>query len=422
MLEIPVDSFYLRMFSVGMVIMNENRSNRKSVCMPVYSFYPFDPRVRRAAEALLEKGHSVDIICLKEEGDKKTDSFNGVGIHRVSLTHNRGGYLRYIYHYTSFFLQVFFTLNALDRKKKFDVIHVHSIPDFLVFLAVFQRLKGRKIILDLHEVMPEIFAARFNKKMDSFLVKLVSVLEKMSCAFAQNVITVNDVRKEVLEGRGVAKEKIVVIMNAPNQKLFVKKDLGNFINKFQTDSKFVTVYVGGINYERNLEVILKAMAQIRNEIPNIFFIMFGHTYGQGEKYVEELMSLAQDLGISENVYFGGQLPGKDVASYMELADFGIVSYVKNPMTELAMPNKVFEYSMADVPIISCKLKGIYALLGDKAAVYYEAGDHMDLAKKIMWIHQNKDKTRSYVENARKVYKRYNWNVMKNRLQELYENL
>jgi glycosyltransferase involved in cell wall biosynthesis len=410
------------MFSAGKASMIKNISSKKSVCMPVYSFYPFDPRVRRAAEALIEKGHSVDIICLKEEGDKKTDSFGGVGIHRVSLTHNRGGYLRYIYHYTSFFLQVFFTLNALDRKKKFDVIHVHSIPDFLVFLAIFQKLKGRKIILDLHEVMPEIFAARFNKKMNSFLVKLVSVLEKISCGFAHRVITVNDVRKDVLEYRGVPKEKIVVIMNAPNQKLFVKKDLKDFKNKYQIDSKFITVYVGGINYERNLEVILKAMAQIKNEIPNIFFIMFGHTYGQGEKYVNELKSLAADLGISKNVYFGGKLPGEDVASYMELADFGVVSYVKNPMTELAMPNKVFEYSMADVPIISCKLKGMHALLGDSAAIYYEAGDHVDLAKKIKWVYHNKDKTKSYVENARKVYKRYNWVIMKSRLQKLYENL
>lgn len=399
-----------------------NNSSRKSICMPVYSFYPFDPRVRRAAEALLEKGHSVDVICLKEEGDKKTDSFNGVGIHRVSLTHKRGGYLRYLYHYTMFFFQVFITLNMLDRKKKFDVIHVHSLPDFLVFVTLIQKLKGKKIILDLHEVMPEIFAARFNKKMNSFLVKLVCILEKISCGFAHYVITVNDVRMEVLVNRKVPKEKIIVIMNAPNQKLFVKKDLEDFKEKFNLDSKFVTVYVGGINYERNLEVILKAMAQIKNDIPNIFFIIFGHTYGQGAKYVAELKRLAKDLGITENVYFGGQLPGEDVASYMELAEFGIVSYLKNPMTELAMPNKVFEYSMADVPIISCRLKGMYTLLGEDGARYYEAENHADLAKKIKWLYNNKDKSNKYVDVAREIYKKYNWEVMKNRLQKMYDDL
>jgi glycosyltransferase involved in cell wall biosynthesis len=397
-------------------------SSKKSICMPVYSFYPFDPRVRRAAEALIEKGHSVDVICLKEEGDKRTDTFNGVGIHRVSLTHKRGGYLRYVYHYVVFFLQVFLFLNSLDRKKKFDVVHVHSLPDFLVFVAIIQRLKGKKIVLDLHEVMPEIFAARFNKKMDSFFVNIACAIERISCGFAHYVITVNDVRKDVLVSRHVPTEKITVIMNAPNKKLFVKKDLEDFKRKHNIDSKFTTVYVGGINYERNLEVILKAMAQIKNEIPNIFFIIFGHTYGQGEKYVAELKRLVKDLGITENVYFGGQLPGEDVASYMELAEFGIVSYLKNPMTDLAMPNKVFEYSMADVPIISCRLKGISALLGNTAAIYFEPEDHIDLANKIKWIYYNKADSKRYVDCARKIYKKYQWEVMKNRLQKMYDRL
>jgi glycosyltransferase involved in cell wall biosynthesis len=397
-------------------------SSKKSICMPVYSFYPFDPRVRRAAEALIERGHSVDVICLKEEGDKSADSFNGVGIYRVSLTHKRGGYLRYLYHYSMFFLQVFFTLNALDRKKKYDIIHVHSLPDFLVFVAKIQKFKGKKIVLDLHEVMPEIFAARFNKNMNSPLVKVVGTLERISCAFANSIITVNDARKAVLISRGIPKEKITVIMNAPDKKLFVKKDLREFKKKFQLEDKFVTVYVGGINYERNLEVILKAMAQLKDEIPNLFFILFGHTYGQGEKYLNELKNLAKDLGISKEVYFGGQLAGEEVASFMELADFGVVSYLKNPMTELAMPNKVFEYSMADVPIISCKLKGIHALLGDDAAIYFEPENHMDLAKKIKWIHENPDKSKKYVEAAQKIYRLYNWENMKKRLMALYENL
>jgi glycosyltransferase involved in cell wall biosynthesis len=396
-------------------------TSKKSICMPVYSFYPFDPRVRRAAEALIEKGHKVDVICLKEEGDKKTDSFNGVGIHRISLTHKRGGYLRYIYHYTMFFLLVFLTLNALDRKKKFDVIHVHSLPDFLVFVAIIQKLKGKKIILDLHEVMPEIFAARFEKNMDSFLIQLVCVLEKISCKFADVVITVNDVRMEVLVNRNVPREKIAVIMNAPNKKLFVKKDLGDFKTKFNLDSKFVTVYVGGINQERNLEVLIKAIAQLKDEVPDLFFILFGHTYGQGKKYLNDLKKLASDSGVSDRIYFGGQLAGEAVASYMELADFGVVTYLKNPMTDLAMPNKVFEYSMADVPIISCRLKGMYTLLGEDGAIYYEAENHEDLAKKIKWLHDNKEKSKEYVDAARKIYKKYNWGVMKNRIQKMYDN-
>jgi glycosyltransferase involved in cell wall biosynthesis len=122
------------------------------------------------------------------------------------------------------------------------------------------------------------------------------------------------------------------------------------------------------------------------------------------------------------VYFGGQLPGEDVASYMELAHFGVVSYVMNPMTELAMPNKVFEYAMADIPIISCKLKGIYTLLGDDGAIYYEPENHEDLAQKIKWLHNNRNDAKKHVENAKSVYENLNWNVMKDRLQRFYDTL
>jgi glycosyltransferase involved in cell wall biosynthesis len=403
--------------------MEDEMVNEKSICMPVYSYYPFDLRVRRAAEALLEKGHKVDIICLRDADESKFGMFNGVNIYRVSLIHRRGGYLRYIYHYTLFFLQIFVLLNILDLRKKYDVIHVHSLPDFLVFGAIVQKLKGKKIILDLHEVMPEIFAARFNKDMNSFRVKIMCVLERLSTTFADRVITVNDVRKEVILNRGVPSGKIVVIMNAPDEKLLVKRDLKDFKAKFRLKDKFITVYIGGINYERNLEVVLRALSIVKKDIPNIFFIIFGHTYGlAGEKYKDDLKALADDIGLSENVYFGGQLPGEDIASYMELAHFGIVSYVKNPMTELAMPNKVFENIAANNPIISCRLKGIYTLLGEEAAIYYEPENEHDLAEKIKWIHFNRDETKKLVKNARIVYKKFSWNVMKRRLQELYETI
>ncbi len=403
--------------------MEDEKVKEKSICMPVYSYYPFDLRVRRDAEALLEEGHKVDIICLRDAKESKFSMFNGVNIYRVSLIHRRGGYLRYLYHYMVFFLQVFVLLNTLDSKKKYDVIHVHSLPDFLVFVAVMQKLKGKKIILDLHEVMPEIFAARFNKDMKSFRVKIACILERISTIFANRVITVNDLRKEVIINRGVPSEKIVVIMNTPDEKLLVKRDLEDFKAKLRLKEKFITVYIGGINYERNLEVVLKAISIVKKDIPNIFFIVFGHTYGlTGEKYKNDLKALANNLGSSENVYFGGQLPGEEIASYTELAHFGIVSYVKNPMTELAMPNKVFENIAANKPIIACRLKGIYTLLGDEAAIYYEPEDEVDLAKKIKWIHQNKIETEKMMEKAKEVYKKHTWKVMKDRLIRLYNEI
>jgi glycosyltransferase involved in cell wall biosynthesis len=319
-----------------------------------------------------------------------------------------------------FFFLVFCTLNRLDIRKKFDVVHVHSLPDFLVFVAVFQKLKKRKIILDLHEVMPEIYAARFKKDMGSSLVKFVCVLERKSCSFAHQVITVNDARREVLEGRGVPTEKITVIMNTPDDKIFIKKNVDVFKRQLNLEDKYITVYVGGINPERNLEVIIKAMAILKKDIPELYFVLFGHSYGQeGSHYVDDLKALAREQGVSDSVYFGGRLAREDVAGYMDLAHFGVISYLANPMTELAMPNKVFEYIALDVPIISCRLKGLYSLMGDEAAIYFEPENEEDLAAKIKLLHGDQDMANRLIKSGKEIYVNYTWQIMKDRLNALY---
>ncbi len=404
-------------------VMDDKKRDRKSICMPIYSYYPFDPRVRRAASALLENGYNVDVICLRGRDEKKFDVHNGVNIYRVALQHIRGGYLRYLYNYGMFFLLSFLMLNSLDRKKNYNVVHVHSLPDFLVFISLFQRRKEKKIVLDLHEAMPEIFAARFNKNMDSMLVKVPIFLEKISIAFASHIITVNNTIKELYINRGVPEKKITVIMNSPDEKLSSTKDLRDFKMKFNLDDKFVLVYVGGINYERNLEVILHAISKINHDIPNLFFIIFGHMYGQkGQSYKESLKNLVKQLGLEDSVYIGGKVNPEEVSSYLDLSDFGIVSYIRNPLTDVAVPNKIFEYIALNKPIIVVNFKALHSLMGDDAAIYYKPEDADDLAQRIKWLFNHKNDLMGMKQNAQKVYEECKWEVMKERLLRMYENL
>lgn len=403
--------------------MENEKVNKKSICMPVYSYYPFDTRVRRAANALSDNGYNVDVICLRGKDEEKFVIHEGVNVYRLPLVHIRGGYLRYLYNYGLFFLLSFLMLNSLDRKKNYNVIHVHSLPDFLVFITLFQRKKGKEIVLDLHEAMPEIFAARFDKDLGSKIVKIPIFLERISISFASRVITVNNTIKELYISRGVIKEKITVIMNSPDEKLYLKKDLTEFKTKLELDKRFVLVYVGGINYERNIEVIIKAMSKVRQKIPSIFFLLFGHMYGQkGEEYKEQLKDLIKKLGLKDKIYFGGKLEPEEVKSYLDLTDFGVVSYVRNPLTEIAVANKVFEYIALNKPVIVVNLKALHSLLGDDAAIYYKAEDDDDLAAKMLWIHGHKNELKGMIENAHKIYEKCKWEVMRERLLKMYEEL
>jgi glycosyltransferase involved in cell wall biosynthesis len=222
---------------------------------------------------------------------------------------------------------------------------------------------------------------------------------------------------------GVPQKKIVVIMNSPDEMQRTKKDISEFNTKLGLENKFVVVYVGGINQERNIEVIIKAIAKTKPKIPNIYFVLFGHTLGQkGEGYKEGLNTLAFELGLKENVYIGGRLPPFDVSSYLDLADFGVVTYVSNPLTEVAVPNKVFEYIALDKPVISVRLRALHSLFGDKALLYYEPENADDLAAKMIKLYENKNSLDDMKNNAKEVYDKCKWDVMRKRLQKMYNEL
>src|SRR5947207_839876 len=94
----------------------------KRVAMVLFSYYPDDPRPRRAAEALVECGMSVDMICLRENpGDVKHESFNGVDIRRVPVTRQRGGMFRYFYQYSAFLLISSAIILMRSLRRRYDL-------------------------------------------------------------------------------------------------------------------------------------------------------------------------------------------------------------------------------------------------------------------------------------------------------------
>jgi glycosyltransferase involved in cell wall biosynthesis len=383
--------------------------------MVVYSYYPFDPRVRKEVRALVARGYEVDVICLRDKGEVKSEKVDGAHIHRLSMEMVKGGYLRYLFQYTISMMMAFRLLTRLYFKKRFDVVHVHSLPDFLVFAAAVPKLFGAKVVLDLHEAMPEILAARFNLDMRSGLVKLAAFLEKLSCDFSNRVVTVNESIKELLERRVSHPNRITVIMNSPDRSISEQKEVG--IPGIDHSNKYLIVYVGGINKERNLEVLIKAAAILKKEMP-IHLAIFG--YGK-EDYRERLKELARGLGLERNVHFGDWIPHEYALSYMNLSRVGVVSYVDSPLTNVAVPNKVFEFASLGKPLVIARLDALRRLF-EGAALFYEPENPEDLSRAIRTIEKDDALAEELASKARAVYEVNNWDVMKDRLYRLYDEV
>src|SRR5688572_22525848 len=146
----------------------------KRVAMVLFSYYPADPRPRRAAEALVESGLSVDMICLREDdNDHKQDRFNGVEIRRVPIRRRRGGVLGYLFQYSAFLLTSSAIIAFRSLSRRYDLVYVHNMPDFLAFSGVIPKLFGAKVILDLHDPMPELMRTIFGLSEDAAAVRLL---------------------------------------------------------------------------------------------------------------------------------------------------------------------------------------------------------------------------------------------------------
>ena len=101
------------------------------------------------------------------------------------------------------------------------MVHVHNVPDFLVFSAAFPKWKGVPVILDIHDLLPEFYASKFKVSHNSFLFKLLTFVERCSAAFATHVIIANHLWRDRLAARSSRAEKCSVVRNHPDLDIFI---------------------------------------------------------------------------------------------------------------------------------------------------------------------------------------------------------
>ncbi|HEX9047677.1 MAG TPA: glycosyltransferase, partial [Verrucomicrobiae bacterium] len=164
----------------------------KRAAVVLYSYYATDPRPRRESEALQQAGMDVDVICLRQDNrEPALEVLNGVRIYRVPLKRRRAGRLTYALQYFSFLVTAFLLLSWWRLSRRYHLVHVHNMPDVLVFSALLPKLLGARVILDLHDPMPELLETIFRLEPDSMSVRMLKFMEKRSVAFADHVLTVN---------------------------------------------------------------------------------------------------------------------------------------------------------------------------------------------------------------------------------------
>jgi glycosyltransferase involved in cell wall biosynthesis len=384
----------------------------RKVCMLAYSFYESDNRVMRYARALVERGDQVDVITLGS--DKKQLAFEiveGVNVHRLQFRQrDEKNKYDYLYRLTKFCAKSAIFLSRLHLKKKFDLVHVHNVPDFLIFSAWLPKLTGAKIILDLHDILPEFFANKFRKPEDSFYVKLLKVVEWISVRFANRVIISNHLWFDKITARSASKEKCSVFINYVDPEIFGCKRTRN-------DGKFIMLYHGGLQRHQGLDIAIRAFAKISSQKSEAEF----HIYGGGNMK-PELQTLAKELKLTDKVIFFESVTMRKIAGIVANADLGIVAKRADSFGNEAYSTKIMEFMAAEVPVIVSKTKVDDFYFNDSVVRFFESGNENDLAAAMLDLMNNRPARENLVRNANAYVARNNWNVKKHEYTRLVDSL
>ena len=364
---------------------------KPKVLMAAYTNYRRDPRVRREAEALVDAGYDVVFLASRQPNEPNREVIEGVQVVKVPrLNDRRTSTAAYILDYLIFFFALLVHVSV--RPRRYRLIHINNMPDFLVFATAMPRSLGVPVIHDIHDLMPELFAEKFAAGPDHWLVRLLFAQERWAGRMASAVLTVEDRLKSILSGRGIPEEKIRVLLNLPDERIFSPLQSSN--EKSPSDP-FVLVYHGTLARRLGLDIAIRAVAEIGARIPALELRIIG----AGEER-EPLLKLRDELGLQDRVTFSeGYVPVETIPGLLADADVGIVPLRVSDGTDIMLPTKLLEYVSLGIPCVVPATGTIRRYFDEEMVRFFEAEDHASLADALVDLYERPEYRRSIAEQA-----------------------
>ena len=378
--------------------------SRRRICMLSHSIYETDNRVRRYAETLAEQGDMVDAVCLRRDAHQpQTLTMDGVCVHRIQTRSRKDqkGPVGYLLPLLRFWATSSAWLTCKHIRRRYDLIHVHNVPDFLVFAAWFPKLTGTKVILDIHDIVPEFYASKFHLGADSFSVKVLAKIERASAWFADHVIVSNHLWHKTLVSRSAPENKCSVLINHVNQKVFRRRD------STVRNGKTIIMFPGGLQWHQGLDIAIRAFSTLTERIPEAEF----HIYGDGSEK-DALVALTRDLCLTGKVRFFDLLPLQQIAQVMANADLGVVPKRADSFGNEAYSTKIMEFMSVGIPVVVSDTKIDRYYFNDSIVRFFESGNPNALAAAMWEVLRSEELRRQMVTCASEYVVRNNWESRK----------
>jgi len=397
-----------------------NGVSNGNVGMLVHGYYPRDVRVRREAEALVEEGYNVKVICLRAPEEQRNkrghaqDIVNGVYIYRLPLCRKRGGFFRYLFEYIVLVILGAWKLLSLHLKSPFHIVHIHNMPDFLILAGLITRWMGAKLVLDIHDPMMELYATTSRLGHNRWVLKALNWQQKISCRLANRIVSVNETMRENLTNKGVQEEKIFIIHNFPDTKYLPIKNYNSWPR--HEDGLFL-LYAGTVTEHYRLDLAVEALAQASKNLPWIKLRILG----EGND-LERVLKLANKLGIRDYIELLNPVNVEKLKDLMKDIDIGISCHQGGLFGDLQLTCKVLDYLTQGIPVISSRTKTLIRYIPEEAVFYFDPESAEDMAQQIMKMWNRPDLVKKKMEYAQKLIAQYTWQRERFKLIEFYRGL
>jgi len=363
--------------------------------------FPLDARVRREVEALTEAGHEVDVISLRREGQKGRERIGSVRAYRPPLHHRREGAVLYVLEHLAFMIMATLLAGFLHLRRRYDMVQAHTIPDTVVFASIIPKLFGARVMLDLHECMPEFFSTKFGTSLRHPGVRLMAAIEQLAIRYADHVITCTEQMKEKFVERGAPADKIDVILNAADETIF---DPAAHPPAAREPGRFTLVCHGSVEERYGHDTLITAVAALRERIPELRLQVFGDG-----SYLDDAEALVAELGLEDRVWFAREyVPMPQLLDALAHADAGVVAMKRDAFRDLTQCNKMFDLIAMRRPAIISRTQSVEAYFDEDSFVWFTADDPDDLARAIVRLYEEPELGDRLAVHAAEVNEPYRW--------------
>lgn len=359
----------------------ETANQPVTACMLGYFLYDYDARIQNYVNILMKEGYSVDVIGLGKENYQVNSGEAKLSVIALKDRSQREkNIFHYIWNLIHFFILAMVKVSILNFRKKYRFIHVHNVPDFLVFTAWLPKLAGVKIILDIHDILPEFYAMKFQVNANNVIITVLKYIEKLSCWFADHVIVANDIWRDTLIKRSVNAQKCTSIINYPDTSLFHPK---SELKPETRNGCFTLIYHGTFTEYHGLDIAVKAVNILRNKIEGIKLLVYG-----GGTFENNLRILIRSLGVENYIEIREKVSLQQVPEILKCADIGIVPKKDGLFVGEAISTKLFQYTAMGIPSVVSRTVAEQRYFREDEIKFFTPGDPVDMARCIQELYEN----------------------------------